>query len=173
MNDNTLTREEKRLLLTLLGSCDGYLFDHILSKSIDSKEGLEQASSDLMKIYCKLNRDVGEPETVTQPASNFLVQCASADRMMGQMHLPHTDKLGVVKAAIPQCLQEIEPMNQSLCGMRICTTIPPEEKHTINDALKAHGLHESGTRNGWVLDESVEPVPCRDHPGRWHYVLIC
>lgn len=69
-------------------------------------------------------------------------------------------------------MDEIIVLVETIFQRRICTTIPPEKKDTINQALKDCGLNESGTTNGWVLDESIEPVPCAEIPGRWHYMLI-
>lgn len=68
---------------------------------------------------------------------------------------------------------KIVKIQETLFQMQICTTIPPDLKHTINDALKAEKLHISGTTNGWQLDESIEPVKCIDFDNRWHYIFNC
>lgn len=68
---------------------------------------------------------------------------------------------------------EIVKVRETFCQMQICTTIPPEQKHTINDRLKVLGLAESGTSHGWILDEETEPAPCTDFAGRWHYLCNC
>jgi len=70
-------------------------------------------------------------------------------------------------------MNKIIKLRENFLSMQICTTIPPEEKHTINNELRKCGLSESGTTNGWVLDETVEPVKCEDIKGRWHYICIC
>lgn len=79
-----------------------------------------------------------------------------------------------VKAKLPaDILPEIVRMKEGLLDMAICTSIPPELKHTINDKLMEYGLNISGTSLGWVLDEDTEPVPCQDYEGRWHYRCVC
>lgn len=70
-------------------------------------------------------------------------------------------------------MDKIIKLRESFLSMQICTTISPEEKHTINEELINCGLWYSGTTNGWVLDETVEPVKCEDIEGRWHYICIC
>lgn len=70
-------------------------------------------------------------------------------------------------------MDKIIKLRESFLSMQICTTIPPEEKHTINYELIECGLSESGTSHGWTLDESIEPVKCEDIEGRWHYICVC
>lgn len=70
-------------------------------------------------------------------------------------------------------LPKIVVIRTAALSMQICSSIPPEEKHTINDALKELGLNISGTSGGWVLDESIDPVECEDYEDRWHYILTC
>ena len=70
-------------------------------------------------------------------------------------------------------MDKIVIIRESILSMQICTTIPPEEKHTINDELKNCGLSISGTSSGWVLDETVEPIRCEDFSDRWHYICVC
>lgn len=70
-------------------------------------------------------------------------------------------------------MPKIIKMRESLLSMQICTTIPPEEKHLINDELKKCGLSISGTSRGWMLEESIEPVKCADYEDRWHYICTC
>jgi hypothetical protein len=70
-------------------------------------------------------------------------------------------------------LPKIVKTKEGLLAMQICTSIPPEEKDTINDELRECGLSVSGTTAGWVLDETVEPVECADYEGRWHYICVC
>ena len=70
-------------------------------------------------------------------------------------------------------MNEIIKLRESFLSMQICTTIPPERKHTINAKLRECGLSVSGTTAGWVLDDDIEPVPCADISGRWHYICVC
>ncbi len=70
-------------------------------------------------------------------------------------------------------MPKIVKIKESFLSMRICTTIPPEEKHLINDELKNCGLNISGTSHGWVLDETIEPIKCNDYEDRWHYICTC
>lgn len=70
-------------------------------------------------------------------------------------------------------MDKIIKLRESFLSMQICTTIPPEEKDTINDELIKCGLGCSGTTYGWMLDESIEPVKCEDIEGRWHYICVC
>lgn len=67
-------------------------------------------------------------------------------------------------------MDKIIKLRENLLSMQICTTISPEEKHTINDELRNCGLWYSGTTSGWILNETVEPVKCTDIEGRWHYI---
>lgn len=71
------------------------------------------------------------------------------------------------------CPIEIEVVRETLLSEQICTTIPPERCSEINDALRATGKVMSGTTGGWRLDETIEPVPCKLHKNRWHYILVC
>ena len=70
-------------------------------------------------------------------------------------------------------MHEIMKIKESFLSMQICTTIPPNQKDIINAELRNSGLGVSGTMNGWVLDEEVEPVECAEQPGRWHYICVC
>lgn len=70
-------------------------------------------------------------------------------------------------------MEKIIKLRENMFSMQICTTIPLEEKETINEELIKCGLSESGTSNGWRLEESVEPVKCEDIEGRWHYICTC
>ena len=70
-------------------------------------------------------------------------------------------------------MDKIIKLRENLFQMQICTTIQPEEKHTINDELIKYGLNYCGTTNGWILDETIEPVKCEDIEGRWHYICSC
>ena len=70
-------------------------------------------------------------------------------------------------------MDKIIKLRESFFSMQICTTIQPEDKLTINEELRNCGLSYCGTSNGWVLDESVEPVKCEDIEGRWHYICVC
>lgn len=70
-------------------------------------------------------------------------------------------------------MDEIVKLRENLVSMQICAAIPPECKSEINKKLVAAGLAVSGTTNGWELDETVEPVKCSDHDGRWHYICVC
>lgn len=68
---------------------------------------------------------------------------------------------------------KIVKVRENLISMQICTTIPPNEKHTINEELRKSGLAESGTTRGWELAEEVEPCECAEIKGRWHYICKC
>jgi hypothetical protein len=68
---------------------------------------------------------------------------------------------------------EIIVIRETLLGMQICTTIPPEQKDTINAKLVELGLNVSGTTHGWTLEEDIPAIPCEDYPNRWHYVCVC
>ena len=70
-------------------------------------------------------------------------------------------------------MDKIIKIRESFFNMQICTTIPPEEKHTINEELRKSGLSYCGTSNGWMLDENIEPVECDEEEGRWHYICVC
>ena len=74
---------------------------------------------------------------------------------------------------MPESLPEIIKTQESIFNMQICTTIPPEKKDTINNALQACGLNISGTTHGWCLDYETEPVQCAEYPNRWHYLCNC
>ena len=70
-------------------------------------------------------------------------------------------------------LEKIVVIRQHILEMWICTSIPPEEKESINAELITAGLNVSGTKAGWVLDENEQPVKCNDYEGRWHYRCLC
>lgn len=70
-------------------------------------------------------------------------------------------------------MDKIIKVREGLINMQICTTISPEEKHTINEELSKNGLSDSGTTNGWMLDENIDPVKCDKEEGRWHYICVC
>lgn len=70
-------------------------------------------------------------------------------------------------------MEKIIKIKENIFQMQICTTIQPEEKHTINGELIKCGLNQSGTTHGWMLDETIEPVKCENDEGRWHYICSC
>ena len=70
-------------------------------------------------------------------------------------------------------MDKIVKIRETLFNMQICTTIPPEEKDTIDGELIKCGLSVSGTNSGWTLDYSIESAKCEDYEGRWHYICVC
>lgn len=70
-------------------------------------------------------------------------------------------------------MDKIIKIREDFFHMQICTTIPPEEKNTINAELRESGLSYCGTSNGWMLNEDIEPVKCDEEEGRWHYICSC
>lgn len=70
-------------------------------------------------------------------------------------------------------MEELVKIRENFVSMQICTTIPPERKGEINEKMRECGLAVSGTTSGWMLKEDVDPVPCADYEGRWHYICEC
>lgn len=78
----------------------------------------------------------------------------------------------------------IELVTDRILTAIFCCDVDPESEDAfekVDEMLKAF---PNGTMNGWrcIREEDavrfgapwerVKPVPCKDHPGRWHYVAL-
>jgi hypothetical protein len=66
---------------------------------------------------------------------------------------------------------DFEITKESFLSMQVCTNIPPERKQDLNTLVNRSTI--SGTTNGWVLEESIEPVRCAEKEDCWHYIFVC
>jgi hypothetical protein len=65
---------------------------------------------------------------------------------------------------------ELVFVREKLLGVQVCAS----KGITIERVVElVNRLNPAGTRNGWVIDESLAPVVCADDSGRLHYILVC
>ena len=60
-----------------------------------------------------------------------------------------------------------------LLYMQVCAVEGATDEEILG---VANSKNPAGTTNGWarvVRDGEMKPVPCEDHPGRQHLILVC
>lgn len=64
----------------------------------------------------------------------------------------------------------VEIVRDRMLSAIVCCDIDPERTDCYDELDTQLSSIYNSTHNGW--SERSKPIPCRDKPGRWHYVVI-